>query len=453
MKPDVLRAGEYLLNREFSARKQVLASLFLAIALLPTFGWLIYTTVMTEDLAFPSDQWVVIVVCSAFWLLGLLALVSAIHQMLGRRVAEPQVWIDAQTLHAGRAARLHVSLAGPARLEALSARLTCEVKTRREWRSQTTGTAKHSYVSTYPFEIDIPIAGSTQLARGAVLDRKLTFVVPAAAESTTDWNARSVIWRIEVRVSMAGWPDSLHTYRVEVEGQGGAHEEGGDEEEDEDEADADGKDSGVSPVRSASAEESRPYWPLVILGVVLISATWVYGRHRLLPVFESISVSAPSDTTEAVCPPVRDDDPMFAEAEQAFERRDYAAAHSLFSSLAERNVAAAQSYLGQMYDEGLGVPPNPAQAAIWYEQAAAQNHPIAENNLGVLYDEGNGVAKDYDKALALFRRAFEHGVNEAGCNVAEMYLLGKGVPKDRAMALQVVSQVRQAGGDGCPEIR
>ena len=48
-----------------------------------------------------------------------------------------------------------------------------------------------------------------------------------------------------------------------------------------------------------------------------------------------------------------------------------------------------------MFDSGIGVRENPAEAARWYLRAAEQGDKEAQSNLGVLYDTGRGVPQDF----------------------------------------------------------
>ncbi len=48
-----------------------------------------------------------------------------------------------------------------------------------------------------------------------------------------------------------------------------------------------------------------------------------------------------------------------------------------------------------MYDKGLGVTQDYAQAAKWYRKAAEQGHAYAQFNLGYMYRFGQGVPQDY----------------------------------------------------------
>ncbi len=82
----------------------------------------------------------------------------------------------------------------------------------------------------------------------------------------------------------------------------------------------------------------------------------------------------------------------------AFLRQDYVTASRAFIPLAERGNAAAQSYLGYMFETGRGVPQNYTEAAMWYRRAAEQGDSLAQYSLGLLYDRGQGVPRDIIEA-------------------------------------------------------
>ncbi|WP_430650107.1 tetratricopeptide repeat protein [Bradyrhizobium guangzhouense] len=82
----------------------------------------------------------------------------------------------------------------------------------------------------------------------------------------------------------------------------------------------------------------------------------------------------------------------------AYQRRDYVAASRILIPLAERGNAAAQTYLGFMFETGRGVPQNYTEAAIWYRRAAEQGDSRAQYSLGLLYDRGFGVPRDIVEA-------------------------------------------------------
>ena len=82
----------------------------------------------------------------------------------------------------------------------------------------------------------------------------------------------------------------------------------------------------------------------------------------------------------------------------ALNRQDYVSASHIFIPLAEQGVAAAQSYLGFMFETGRGVPQNYTEAAMWYRRAAEQGDSAAQYSLGLLYDKGFGVPRDVIEA-------------------------------------------------------
>ncbi|MEA1675795.1 tetratricopeptide repeat protein [Nitrospirillum sp. BR 11163] len=118
----------------------------------------------------------------------------------------------------------------------------------------------------------------------------------------------------------------------------------------------------------------------------------------------------------------------------AFERKDYPAALADLTPAADKGDAEAQTYLGWMYEKGLGVPVDYARAQAWYTKAANKGHAHALNNLGSLYYLGNGVPKDAPKGISLFRKAAKKGDAQAQMNLAMIYYLGHDAPKDDAEA-------------------
>lgn len=72
---------------------------------------------------------------------------------------------------------------------------------------------------------------------------------------------------------------------------------------------------------------------------------------------------------------------------------------------AEKGKAEAQNNVGEIYEKGLGRPPDYAQAAAWYRKAADQGFPRAQTNLGFLYEKGLGVSQDAREAFRWNRQA------------------------------------------------
>ena len=89
----------------------------------------------------------------------------------------------------------------------------------------------------------------------------------------------------------------------------------------------------------------------------------------------------------------------------AYDRADYATALKVWLPQAKEGDAEAQTYVGEIYEKGLGVQPDYALAAEWYRKAAEQNYARAQINLGFLYEKGLGVSQDLPEAMNWYRRA------------------------------------------------
>jgi hypothetical protein len=89
-----------------------------------------------------------------------------------------------------------------------------------------------------------------------------------------------------------------------------------------------------------------------------------------------------------------------------FDRSDYSAALTSLLPKAQAGDTVAQTYVGEIYEKGLGLPgPDYAKAASWYGRAAGAGYGPAQTSLGALYERGLGVPKDRLKALDLYRQA------------------------------------------------
>lgn len=89
----------------------------------------------------------------------------------------------------------------------------------------------------------------------------------------------------------------------------------------------------------------------------------------------------------------------------AYDRASYATALQVWLPAAQQGDAKAQTYVGEIYEKGLGTRPDHAAAGVWYRRAAEQGEARAQINLGQLYELGLGVARDPAEALRWYRRA------------------------------------------------
>jgi len=105
----------------------------------------------------------------------------------------------------------------------------------------------------------------------------------------------------------------------------------------------------------------------------------------------------------------------------AVEREDYETAYKLLLPFAEKGDAAAQFFLGQLYNAGVIVPQNKKEAVKWFRLSAEQGHGKAQFNLGNKYLKGQGVPQDYKEAVKWFRLSAGQGIANAQHNLGTRY--------------------------------
>lgn len=89
----------------------------------------------------------------------------------------------------------------------------------------------------------------------------------------------------------------------------------------------------------------------------------------------------------------------------AFDRADYRTSLNVWLEKAKQGDPEAQTYVGEIYEKGLGLPSDFTTAHSWYTKAAEQGYARAQINLGYLYEKGLGVPQDRIAALNWYRRA------------------------------------------------
>lgn len=105
-------------------------------------------------------------------------------------------------------------------------------------------------------------------------------------------------------------------------------------------------------------------------------------------------------------------------------------------SQAQSGNPKAQYNLGMAYLSGRLGDKNPAEAAKWFERAAAQGVANAQFNLGVLYQRGEGVAQNDKLAFFWFQSAAEQNFAQAQHNLATAYAEGRGIAQSYPKAAE-----------------
>lgn len=123
---------------------------------------------------------------------------------------------------------------------------------------------------------------------------------------------------------------------------------------------------------------------------------------------------------------------------------NYTFAEQAFQS-AGSSYAPALLSLGLMREQGLGNPPNPAEAAQYYAAAVRYGNPSAAYRLGLLYRDGTGVAKDGAEAEKWLRFAADQGIVDAQYELGRLYSLNATDQATYQNGLVLLQRAQQAG--------
>lgn len=125
-------------------------------------------------------------------------------------------------------------------------------------------------------------------------------------------------------------------------------------------------------------------------------------------------------------------------------RQDSAEAASWYRLAAERGDAHAMASLGLMAADGRGIKQDRAAARSWFEKAAAAGEPTAAYNLALLL-LGTGAEPDLKRAAELLRVAAEAELGDAQHDLGVLYARGRGVPKDAEEAARLYIRAAKNG--------
>jgi len=126
-------------------------------------------------------------------------------------------------------------------------------------------------------------------------------------------------------------------------------------------------------------------------------------------------------------------------------RRTARAAIGAVEASAEAGVLEAVFLMGTAYDEGLGKPVDPAQAALWHRRAAERGHVLGAHNLGNAYSDGRGVPLDPALAVEWWTQAAEQGDAITQLRLGEAYEAGRGVAQDADAAVAWYRRAAERG--------
>jgi TPR repeat protein len=129
--------------------------------------------------------------------------------------------------------------------------------------------------------------------------------------------------------------------------------------------------------------------------------------------------------------------------------RAQAKAHSealpLYRAAADRGYVVSLSNMGQIYENGLGVPPNYPEALRLQRKAAELGHQEANVALGDMYLRGHGVAPSDCEAVQFYKKALSFGLSSAMQRLGDMYADGRCVGKNDLEAVRLYREAANLG--------
>ena len=138
---------------------------------------------------------------------------------------------------------------------------------------------------------------------------------------------------------------------------------------------------------------------------------------------------------------------MLAEGKKYYNSKDYERALPYFNEAAEANNSEAMTFVGYMYEKGLGVAINNSMALYWYRRGAEAGNSYSMNNLGWMLLNAIGVDKNPYEAEMWLRKSVKLGNALAMTNIGGMYRDGLGGEQDYDKAFQWYQKGADAGND------
>ncbi len=119
---------------------------------------------------------------------------------------------------------------------------------------------------------------------------------------------------------------------------------------------------------------------------------------------------------------------IFQQAVARYRAGDRAGAAVLVRHAAEAGNPTATYEMGYLYENGDGVPKDPAQSAQWYMRGARMGNAASEAAVGQLYEYGNEVRANWDIAAQWYMKSAQQGYVMGEFRLARAYQYGVGIP-------------------------
>ena len=151
--------------------------------------------------------------------------------------------------------------------------------------------------------------------------------------------------------------------------------------------------------------------------------------------------SLPPPTGDTTVAKTAGSDPAY----EAFDQGRYLTALELAKTAAGNGEPQGATLTGRIYQEGLGVPRDDVQAALWYRKGVELGDVNAMFAFGVMLADGGAIKKDLAGAAKMFEQAASKGHVAANYNLALLFLSGDGKPQNPRRAFAHMQYAAEAG--------
>ena len=134
----------------------------------------------------------------------------------------------------------------------------------------------------------------------------------------------------------------------------------------------------------------------------------------------------------------------FSSAMKSLDSGNNKVAFLQFQKLAKSGDVDAQTMLGEMYLDGIGVEQDNKKAHYWIEKAALAGDKEAQYLLGFMYENGIDVKENLKTAVSWYEKAANNGDVMAMYNLAFIYKNGgQGIKKNEKKAISLLKSVER----------
>lgn len=197
------------------------------------------------------------------------------------------------------------------------------------------------------------------------------------------------------------------------------------------------KPAQAQPQAAAPAQEPEPKWPEGPAGDA--ARAWAEGRTReAREIWEKMAGDGDGQAMNNLG--VLYDQGIGVEPDPG------RAAH-WFAQAANAGNPSGMSNYGRILEQGRGLPANPAEAARWFDLAARKGQAEAQYNLGLMYENGRGVERNESAAAAWYSRAASQNQRDALARLGHFYRIGRGVVQNQERAALLLYAAAMEGSE------